>query len=366
MKFFCNTHELSDAIGIVSKALTKKNTPILEGIKIEATGTYVVLTATDLEMFIEKKINAEVLMEGEAVVPGRFFGELIRKLTTIERIEIEDTVGDAISIKYGESKTEIKCYPNTFPTMNKETAGDYIKIKEKDLKEMLDKTIFCVAADSTKQVIKGCLLRVQDGILKTAALDGYRLAVNQIDVETNIKKKDTIVAGKILSEIGKILEDNDNEIQVYINDRNVVFNLGHTIICCVPMEGTFIKYEDLIQKEFETVVTVKISEILESLDRVTILSRGKTNNQIKLRFGENQINVKVESDLGVIDENIVAKIEGKDIEIAFNSRYFFEALSKIRKDYCIINLKTPNSPAVIKEIDSDNTLFMVLPVRLIG
>lgn len=366
MKFFCNTHELSDAINIVSKALTKKNTPILEGIKIEAIGSYVVLTATDLEMFIEKKINAEVLIEGEAVVPGRFFGEYIRKLTSIERIEIEDSIGDIINIKYGESKGEIKCFQNTFPSMNKETTGDYIKIKETELKEMLDKTIFCVATDSTKYIIKGCLMRVQDGILTTAALDGYRLAVNKTAVATNINKKDIIVAGRILSEIGKILEDNDNEIEVYLNSKNVVFNLGHTIISCVPMEGSFIKYEDLIETEFETVITVKISEILESLDRVTIISRGKANNQTKLKFGENQINVKVESDVGVIDENIVAKIEGKDIEIAFNSRYFYEALSKIRKDYCIINLKTPNAPAVIKEIDSNNTLFMVLPVRLIG
>lgn len=365
MKFFCNTHELSDAINVVSKALTKKNTPILEGIKIEAVGSYVVLTATDLELFIEKKINAEVLVEGEVVVPGRFFGEYIRKLTSIERIEIEETVGDAISVKYGESKGEIKCYENTFPKMSKEERGDYIKIKEKDLKEILDKTIFCVAADATKNVIKGCLLRVRDGILKAAALDGYRLAVNQTEVETNVNRKDVIVAGRILSEVIKILDDTDNEVEVLLNERNIVFNLGHTIINSVLMEGEYIKFEDLIQKEFETTVTVKISEILDSMDRVTLISRGRTNNRTKLKFGENQINIKVESDIGIIDENIVAKIEGKDLEIAFNSKYFCEALGKIKKDYCVINLKSSNSPAVIKEVDSDNTLFMILPVRIV-
>lgn len=365
MKFFCNTHELSDAINVVSKALTKKNTPVLEGIKIEAAGSYVILTATDLELFIEKKINAEVLVEGEVVVPGRFFGEYIRKLTSIERIEIEETVGDAISVRYGESKGEIKCYENTFPKMSKEERGDYFKIKEKDLKEILDKTIFCVAADATKNIIKGCLLKVQDGILKTAALDGYRLAVNQIEVESNVERKSVIVSGRILGEIIKILEDTDNEVEVSLHERNIVFNLGHTIINSVLMEGEYIRYEDLIQKEFETVVTVKISEILDSMDRVTLISRGRSNNQTKLKFGENQINIKVESDIGVIDENVVAKIEGKDIEIAFNSKYFCEALSKIKKDYCLINLKTPNSPAVIKEVDSDNTLFMILPVRIV-
>ena len=109
MKIICDGADLSDAVLKVSKGTSNKTTnPILEGIKVVAEEDFVTLTATDLELSIEKTIKSAVQIEGEIVVPGKFFSEYIKKLNN-EQIELSVDEKNVLSIKYTDSVKNEDC-----------------------------------------------------------------------------------------------------------------------------------------------------------------------------------------------------------------------------------------------------------------
>ena len=367
MKFICNPEELSQALSIVSKAISNKtNVPILEGIKIFVEGDTVTLTATDLELFIEKKIKATVSLEGEAVVTGKFFTEFIRKLNSFSQIEIEK-LGVKLIVKYGENETEIQCLEeDTYPEIKNigEDAG--FSIKECDLKETLEKTIFCVAVDDSRPIPKGCLLDLKGDELTTVALDGFRLSICKCEVADAMGDAKIVVPGKILGEITRIFEDSDNVVKVRIQKNNVLFDLGHTKITTRLIEGEYIQYEKIIPANSNSQIVVEKGALESGLDRASLIARNKKNNYLKLSISNGNVNISSNSDLGSIKENVACSLEGKDIDIAFNSKYLFEAFNKIKEDFIKISFIGSNAPAVVTPTDGEKYKFIILPVRLLG
>lgn len=367
MKFFCNPSELSDALTVVSKALPSKNTiPILEGIKILAEGATVTLTATDLELFIEKKIKAEIKLEGETVVIGRFFTDFIKKLINIPEIELEK-IEERIVIRYGDNETEIQCLnEDTFPLISPVDSEKSFIVKESDLKDVLDRTMFCVAMDDTRPILKGCLLEVEEDTLTAVALDGYRLAVSKTPVKEAKGEISIIVPGKTLNEISRIFADSEDEIKVNVQKNNILFDLDHTKITTRLIEGEYLQYKKIIPISYGTNIVINKNELEDGLDRASLIVRNKKNNYLKLTINNNSIVIKSNSEVGSIRESLKCTLEGKDIEIAFNSKYLFDALNKIKEDYIRIEFTGSNAPAVIKPIEGDKFKYIILPVRLLG
>ena len=250
MKFICNPTEFSDALAIVSKALpAKATTPILEGIKISVDTDTVTLSATDVDLFVEKKIKARVLLEGETVVPGRFFTDFIKKLTDLNEIEIEKFDKD-LKILYNGNETVIKPFDeDTFPEFRDGDELNSFSVKQRDLRDLLDRTIFCVAVDETRPILKGCLLHLKGEELTAVALDGYRLAICKCPVVLGEGTAKVVLPGKNLNEISKILEDTDDVVRVSIQKNLVKFELEHTKISTRLIEGDFIAYESIIPKD---------------------------------------------------------------------------------------------------------------------
>lgn len=368
MKFYVNSSELSEAMNIVSKALTnKKSIPVLEGIKIEAEGDTVKFTATDLDLFIEKKIKAEVFLEGQAVIPGRFFTEYVRKLSEFERIEFEKLDNRRILVRYGEAKIEIQCFEeDTYPEILSIANGNSFKIPEKDLKELLEKTIFSVAVDDSRPILKGCLFETEDDTLSAVGLDGYRIAICKKAISEKKGDAKVVVPGRNLQEICKIFTDSDNAVTVVVKDSNIKFDLGHTVIVSRLLEGEYVHYKGIVPSNFKTSVVIKIGEISSCLERTALIARNKNNNSVKLLIQDNQICISADSESASGQEIVVVKQEGDDLKIAFNSKYLQEALSRIKEDYAKIEFNKANTPAMIHPIEGEEYRYIILPVRQLG
>ena len=168
----CHGIELSDAFLSVSKAISNKITnPILEGIKIVAEDDTLTLSATDTELSIEKKIKANIKTEGEGVVPGKFITEFIKKLTN-EMIEIEINEKNQMIIRYDDSQSIIQCYNVLeYPSFKNVETMQYFGISKKDLKTIINKTIFSVAVDDSRPILKGVLFDIERNTLNAIALD---------------------------------------------------------------------------------------------------------------------------------------------------------------------------------------------------
>ncbi len=364
MKLICDGLDLSDAVLKVSKALSvKSSNPVLEGIKITAKGDSLTLFATDMELSIEKKIKADVLMEGETVVVGKYFVDFAKKLEK-EQVELSRLFDGGLQIKYSDSESELQVFPaENFPVIEKDENGTYFEISQKDFKELVERTSFACSTDDSRPILKGCLFEISGNDLTAVALDGFRMAVmkKQVGATGDIK---TVIPARALSEITRLIEKDENIIKVYLQNNSLFVEVENTCIVSRLIEGEFVKYNHILPPSFENVVTVNRQALLTSIERASIVARNDRYNVVKFDIKEDVMSINAKSEVGVVNENVNIILNGKDLTIAFNGKYLSEYLKIIDDEFITINLNTAIDPCIIKGVNNDKYLYLVLPVRI--
>ncbi len=366
MKLICDGFELSEAVNTVLKATAIRSTnPILEGIKLKAENDILTLQATDLELSIEKHIVADVKIEGETVVAGRFFAEFIKKLSN-EKIEITKNPDEnKIKIKYTDSEGYLQSLPvSEFPEIKTIENADSIKIKQNDFRELIAKTIFSASYDDARPILKGVLMEVTHDKITGIALDGYRMAVCSKPI-VSTSSFTYICPAKSLAEISKIIGDDDEELEIFIQKNYILINVDNTKIITRLLDGDFINYKQVIPVSTTTIVTVAKRFLEEAIERASLLARLNKNNLITFDIKENLMSVSSSSELGNITEKISITTKGKDLTIAFNARYLSESLKSINDEYVNINFTSPIAPCTITATENSEYLYLILPVRIV-
>lgn len=370
MQIICEGLDLADAVLKVSKAIAVKTTnPILEGIKLVAEDDTLTLFSTDLELSIEKKIKAEVKEEGSCVVPGKFFSEYVKKLTN-DKIELTLEQNNGLKIKYLDSEGYIQCFVESeYPDINLMDSKEYFGISNINLKDLINSVIFSVAIDDSRPILRGCLLEINHDTIKAVTSDGYRLSLAKKPLTYSNIETSCIVPDKSLREISKLLDDSDEQVNVYVNKNFLMVDQGDTKIITRLLEGEFLNYKQIIMASAkDTVITVNKAQLVDALERASLLSKIGQNNLVKFDIKEDTMLLTSNSDIGNIKEKISVVLEGKDLLIAFNARYFLEAFRVTTDEFVKINFQGPTNPCTITPVDSDNDqyLYLILPVRMIN
>lgn len=366
MKVICDGLDLSDAVLKVSKALSVKAVnPALEGIKITASGDSLTLVATDMELTIERKIKADVLMEGETVVVGKYFVDFVKKLEK-EQVELSRLYDAQLQIKYSDSESELQVYPvQNFPTIDKKENQNYFKISQAQFKGMVEKVALSCSNDDSRPILKGCLFEIENGDLTCVALDGFRMSVVKTPVEASGNFK-AVIPSRTLNEIVRLLEKDDQELTVNIQKNSLSVEVENSVIYSRLIEGEFVKYNHILPTSFENVVTVNKDAFLSSIERASIVARNDRYNLIKLDVKEDVMNVSAKSEVGFVNENVNVNLKGKDITIAFNGKYIMDFLKICNTDFINLNLNSPIDPCVITSVVEERFLYLVLPLRISG
>lgn len=367
MKFTCNQQILSKALNTVSKAVTSRTTiPILKGILLKVTNDNIlILSASDLDLSIEKKINVTVEEEGSIVVSAKLFSDIIRKLPN-EEIEIEKQENNNIMIKCLASEFEIIGQPaDEFPNIGEINEENKVSIEKDIFKEIIKKTSFAASIDESKGVIVGVLIEIEKNSLVMVALDGFRMAVTREKIRNEEKRK-VIISARILNEINKIIAESEEnkEIDMIINQKKAIFLIDETKIVLRLLEGDFIKYNDIIPKEYISRVIVNRLELLNSIERASLLAKEGKNNLIKLSIFRDKIIITSRSEEGNVKEEVFIEKEGTDLEIGFNSKYLLDVLKIVDDEQISMEFNTSVSPCLIKPVEGDEYLYLVLPVRI--
>ncbi len=364
MKLICDGLDLSDAVLKVSKALSVKAVnPVLEGIKISAHGDTLTLTATDTELTIEKKIKADVLMEGETVVVGKYFVDFVKKLEK-EQVELCRLYDGQLQIKYSDNESELQVFPSdSFPKIEKDVSGGYFEISQADFKQVVERTVFACSSDDSRPILKGCLFEIEDGNLTAVALDGFRMAVVKKPVKASGEIK-AVIPARTLLEIVRILDKDEGDLKVYLQKNSLFVEVENTSLVSRLIEGEFVKYNHILPTSFTDSVMVNRGALLNSIERASIVARNDRYNVIKFDIKEEMMTVSAKSEVGNVNENVMITLNGKDMAIAFNGKYISEYLKIISDDYINLNLNTNIDPCIITSATDNSFLYLVLPVRI--
>lgn len=367
MKVICNGLELADALQKVVKAIpVKKGIPILEGVKLSAIGNELTLSATDTSFAIIKTIRADVMIEGDTVVPGKFFADFVRKLSGENQIELDLVDDQIIKVKYMDSEIKLQCMDvNEFPPINELEHETVVVMKQTELKDLINKIIFSASTEEIRPILKGVLFRLDKDELTGVALDGYRLAVSKKTLDKEYDKRDIVIPAKSLFEISKLIEEEDKLVKLIVTDKKLMIDMDHTKIITALLEGEFIDYKRIIPDRFETTAIVNKEQIEDCLDRVSIVSRISKNNLIKLDFKEKMVTISADASIGNVKENVAISLDGKDVTIGFNDKYIADCLKVIDDEFIKIEMNNSVTPCVIEPTEGDKYLYLILPIRVI-
>ncbi len=365
MKFTCNQRTLSLALNTVSKAVNPRTTiPLLKGILIQAKGEQITLTSSNLDLSIEKRMDAMVEEEGSIVVSAKLFIDIIKKLPageiqfTLEEEKLIISNGISLVTIMGQSAEE-------FPVIGSlENITRQITFNREELKEMIGKTGFSASIDESQGIIVGVLLEMEQNSMNMVALDGFRVAIARKEMALDFQEN-IIIAAKIIQEMNKILnEEMEETITLTIGEKKAVMILENTKMTMRLMSGEFIKYKDILPKESKIKLTIDRVELLESIERASLLAKEGKNNLIKCTIEENEFIIESQSEEGEIKERIPCQKQGENLCIGFNSKYVMDALRVIEDDFISLWMETGISPCLIRPLEGNEYEYLILPVRI--
>lgn len=369
MKINCEKYLLEEAIRTVSKAASPKSPLIaLRGILLKADMTSLRLTGYDLRRGIYTDIEADVEDAGSAVIEARLFEDIIRHLPDgMVRIVVDASLN--VLIKCGLSEFNIKATSaDDYPELPEPDRVREIKISQDLLKDMIVKTSFSISKNESRPVYTGALFEIENSQLALIAVDGYRLAMRGADIE--LEHSDLIrfiIPGYSLSDIEKICRSGEDKFCYFkLGSKHISVHFDDTVLITRRLEGDFLDYKTAVPRDFRFKIKLGRRELLEGLERVSLISDESSKAPVKLLFGAGKLDLSCDTTQGRSYDTIISEGDGGELTIGFNDTFLKEALRAIDEDEILFCFNTESSPAVIKSLDEEkNYLYMVLPVRLI-
>ena len=367
MKIRVERSLLLDAVLKMQKTVgAKSSMPVLEGILLSAEKGLLTLSSYNLEMGMKKEMYASCEEAGDIVINARLLADILRKLRGID-VEIESDERLVCHIKSGEAVFDIMgMEANDFPEMPSLAEGENLNINGEDFCDMVKGTIFAVSQiEGTRPILTGINISVKDGTLQFVAIDGYRLAIRRkkINIDNNIE---FIVSGKALNEVVKIIDETTETIEIKVGKRLILFKISGYVFIARLLEGEFVNYEKIIPSNHSQTTTVVCDEIIDSVERVSLLINDSFSTPIRCAFGKDELIISCSTALGRAKEKMSINLIGNEFEMGLNSRYLLEALKACEHEKITFNFNGANAGVTITPADEENKemLYLIMPMRL--
>lgn len=364
MKIICSKANLLNGVQIVSKAVPNKTTmSILECILVDATKGAITLTANDMELGIETTIEGTILEKGIIALDAKIFLEIVRKLPDNDIVIETDS----------SYKTTITCEKAKFNIIGKSGEDfsylpliereDSIVISQFTLKEVVRQTIFSISDNDNNKLMTGELFDIKDNILKVVSLDGHRISIRKIELKNSYEPKKVVVPGKTLNEVSKILPGGaDSDVSIFFTSKHIVFEFDQTTVVSRLIEGEYFRIDQMLSSDYETKVKVNKRELLNCIDRATLLIKEGDKKPIIINITDDNMELKINSSVGSMDEEIDIDKSGKDLMIGFNPRFLIDALRVIDDEEVDLYMVNPKAPCFIKNPE-ESYIYLILPVN---
>ncbi len=364
MKLICSKSSLLNGVQTVSKAVPNKTTmSILECILVDATKGMIKLTANDMELGIETVVEGTIVEKGIIALDAKIFLEIVRKLPDSEIVIETD----------GSYKTSITCEKAKFNIIGKSGEDfSYLPLIEREynivlsqftLKEVVRQTIFSISDNDNNKLMTGELFDINNDELKVVSLDGHRISIRKIQLKNSYEPKKVVVPGKTLSEVSKILSgDADKDVTIYFTPKHIVFEFDNTTVVSRLIEGEYFKIDQMLSSDYETKVKINKKEFLNCIDRATLLVKEGDKKPIIINITKDGMELKINSVLGSMNEEIDIEMSGKDLMIGFNPKFLIDALRVIDDEEIELYMVNPKAPCFIKNPE-ESYIYLILPVN---
>ena len=367
MKISASKSELIKSINIVLRAVPSKTTMnILNCILIDASVDEIRLTANDMELGIETIVQGTILQRGIICLDAKLLSEIVRKLPDAEVvIETDDNYQTLITSENSVFHIVGKD-PSEFPHLPMIEKEDPVVLSQFQLREIIRQTIFSIALNDSNRILTGEYLEIRENELRIVGLDGHRIAIRQLTLDKSYHEHKVIIPGKTLSELMKILTgEQDDLVSLYFTRNEILFEMDGTIVISRLIEGNYFRIDQMLSNDYETTVVLKKTDFMNSVDRAMLFTSEAEKRPLVLSVESNNINMKINSQLGSMSDTLEIEKEGKDLKIGFNPKFILDALRVIDDEKITVYFLNAKAPCFIKD-EEQSYIYMVLPVNFVN
>ena len=370
MKLLIEKNTLLESLNSVTKALSPRNIiPVLNGIKFDLTNEGLFLTASDnditIQSFIDKKNIKNIEEIGCSIIYGKSLLEIIRRLPATD-IQIESFENNEVSFKTENSIYNFNCFlTEDYPRINLEEQKSPVIISSTKFKEMINKTSFACSLQESRPLLTGVNIKIQGNLFECVATDSYRLSKASFKLEEVYSENiNIVIPARNINEFVKIL-DEDSDLQLHIFSNKIIFKYENLIFQSSLLNGNYPNTDNSIAKEFKYIIKADLKEFYNTLDRASLLTQSKDKNIIDVEINDNDFIIKASSsEMGKVEEKMIVDNETKNnIKISFSAKYMLDALKMFNKEYIYILLNGEISPIILKEIENEDLIELVLPMK---
>ena len=358
---------LGHAYGIIEK---KTTLPILSNILIEAKGSKVKVTATDLDIIYSEVISLhEIKKEGSTTTSANILYDILRKLEPNAKVELSLQSEHKLKLVSANSKFNLLCISSdNFPLADEDIQQNTFEVSSQKMSKLLNKTKISISNDETRHYLNGIYLHKTNienkSFLCGVATDSHRLSSSSLEIDPNTNFESIILAKKTIFQLISLLEQNTDVIKISNNKSKIKFEIGSGVLISKVIDGRFPDYSKVIPRDNVKILQIKLNEFKNSIERVTTVSSDRKEG-LKMTISKDTLQLTVNSpNSGEGIEKISAKFNSDDISISFNSRYLIDIATQIESDLIIINLKDAGSPVLIKDLSDKNSFHVVMPMKI--
>ena len=371
MKLSIKQKVLMEHLNYVIRGISSKNLiPILNCIKFELTNEGLYLLSTDNELAIKSFIPASEIdnieVQGELLISGKYIYDIVRKLNN-EMINIEEIIDSQVLITTESSSFKLNCNEvSEFPSIDLEFTGTPVVMDKRVFKTTINQTIFATSTQESRPVLTGINFKINENIMEVTATDSYRLAKKRIILDNNVLDNiDIIIPNRNLNEIIKLINEDENKIELHVFPNKVIFKLENLIIMTRIINGTYPDTNKLIPNEFESKIKINLNSLFNSIDRASLLTNVEEKNTIKLETKKDIMIISSNiPEIGNVEEKIkIENHEGNDIKISFSSKYMMDAIKTFESEEIELSFNGEIKPIILNYVDNDDLTQLILPIR---
>ncbi|HUW58870.1 MAG TPA: DNA polymerase III subunit beta [Planctomycetota bacterium] len=366
MKLKCERAALYEAVQFAGAlASTKMAKPILQNVKMVAEKKQLDVMATDLEVSIRFRLaNVEIGRAGSvAVSAARLLG--ILRESPDEQMDIE--AGDnKCTLRGADSRFEmLGDDPGDFPEIPEITAVSQIEVRQADFVEMVDKTVFAAASESTRYALNGVCFVFGANHIEVVATDGRRLAyIKRKAKGVSSEMGSIIVPRKALQHVRRLLTEEDKSVGMNVNENRIILQTSRALVSSVLVEGHFPPYKEVIPKDSDKKATLKREAFLGAIRRAALLTTEEARS-VRMDFSKDLVVLTSEApEAGKAEVKLGLEYEGDKVSIAFNPNFITDVLRVIESEDVVVEMKDATRPAVIH--DGSDYIYVVMPINILG
>ena len=368
MKLQILQENLAKAISLASRFTTSRaQLPILGNILLTASKTKLNVSSTNLEISVSTSVGAKIEKDGEISIPSKIISEVVQNLPK-ETLELESEKEHLKISSSAFSSDVLGMNTSDFPKVPSSIHKDKsFTLPKTEFSEGLLKVLFAVSVDETRPILTGILFLLSKEGLILVATDGFRLSQKKVKTSSFKGSSKFILPRSILSEVGRLGETDEVVFEVQESQKQVVFEIGDTVLSSRLLEGEFPDYEKIIPKSSSTKVALDKEDLVRAVKLAAPFARDNANI-VKIKVLKEGIKVYAESSqAGNQETKIEAKVEGEiNLEIAFNYKFLEDFLSSVSGEEVKMEFSNTDKAGVFLDPSDPNYLHLIMPVRVQG